>query len=83
MHGGGALETVVDRPDLRTGILFPEQSTGSLLTGLAALKDAGFDPARIRAHALTFDRELYKERMKEYCLRRWDEFADESPQVYG
>jgi glycosyltransferase involved in cell wall biosynthesis len=80
---GGALETVVDRPDLRTGILFPEQSTGSLLTGLAALKDAGFDPARIRAHALTFDRELYKERMKEYCLRRWDEFAGESPQVYG
>lgn len=79
---GGALETVVDRPDLRTGILFPEQSTGSLLAGLAALKETGFDPVSIRAHALTFDRELYKERMKEYCVRRWDEFAGESPQVH-
>ncbi|HEX7573937.1 MAG TPA: glycosyltransferase, partial [Bacteroidota bacterium] len=79
---GGALETVVDRPDLRTGILFPEQSTGSLLAGLVALKDAEFDPARIRAHALAFDRELYKKRMKEYCIRRWDEFAGESPQVH-
>jgi glycosyltransferase involved in cell wall biosynthesis len=80
---GGALETVVDRPDLRTGVLFPEQSTGSLLAGLAALKDAAFDPARIRAHALTFDRELYKKRMKEYCARRWDEFSGEHPQVHG
>jgi len=79
---GGALETVVDRPDLRTGILFPEQSTASLLTGLAALKETGFDPVSIRAHALTFDRELYKARMKEYCVRRWDEFAVESPQVH-
>jgi glycosyltransferase involved in cell wall biosynthesis len=79
---GGALETVVDRPDLRTGVLFPEQTAGSLLAGLAALKDAAFDPARIRAHALTFDRELYKGRMKEYCNRRWAEFTGESPQVH-
>jgi len=80
---GGALETVLDRPGLRTGILFPEQSPGSLLAGLATLKDAEFDPASIRAHALTFDRELYKERMKDYCARRWNEFAVESPQVHG
>ena len=79
---GGALETVFDRPALRTGVLFPEQTIGSLLAGLGILKDAEFDPARIRAHALTFDRELYKQRMKEYCTRRWDEFVGESPQVH-
>lgn len=79
---GGALETVIDRPELRTGILFPGQSPASLLAGLAVLKNARFDAERIRAHALTFDRELYKHRMKEYCMRRWDEFAGESSQVH-
>jgi glycosyltransferase involved in cell wall biosynthesis len=76
---GGALETVIDRPGLRTGILFPEQSVGSLLSGLAALKEAEFDPDGMRRHALTFDRELYKKRMKEYCARRWDEFVGGIP----
>jgi glycosyltransferase involved in cell wall biosynthesis len=79
---GGALETVIEKPGLRTGVLFPEHSVGSLLAGLAALKSAAFDPALLRAHALTFDRELYKRRMKEYCVRRWEEFALESPQVH-
>ena len=76
---GGALETVIDTPALRTGVLFPEKSAGSLLTGLGVLKRAAFDPARLRAHALTFDRDLYKRRMKEYCLRRWGEFAHRIP----
>jgi glycosyltransferase involved in cell wall biosynthesis len=76
---GGALETVVDRSGLRTGILFPEQSVDSLLEGLGRLKQAEFDPSLLREHALTFDRELYKKRMYEYCLRRWDEFSGETP----
>ena len=79
---GGALETVVDSPELRTGILFPEQSVGSLLAGLSTLKESEFDPSRIRAHALTFDREIYKSRMNAYCNRRWDEFRVESLQVH-
>jgi len=76
---GGALETVIDRPDLRTGKLFHEKSAGSLLAGLEALKSLRFDPACIRAHALTFGRDIYKTRMKEYCSRRWEEFAREFP----
>ena len=63
-------------------VLFPEKSSGSLLAGLEALKSVRFDPARIRAHALTFDRVIYKRKMKEYCLRRWEEFAREFPQVH-
>jgi glycosyltransferase involved in cell wall biosynthesis len=76
---GGGLETVVDRAGLRTGVLFGEQTVDSLLSGLETLKQAQFDPSRLREHALTFDRELYKRRMKEYCLRRWDEFVGEIP----
>ena len=79
---GGALETVIDRPDLRTGTLFSEQSFDSLLAGLGVLKRTSFDGERIRAHALTFDRELYKERIGRYCLRRWEEFTRESSQVH-
>ncbi len=79
---GGALETVIDRPGLRTGVLFPELTVESLLEGLAALKNAEFDRHRIRAHALTFDREIYKSRMREYCSAKWGEFLRESPQVH-
>jgi glycosyltransferase involved in cell wall biosynthesis len=79
---GGALETVIDRADLRTGILFPGQSVDSLLAGLEVLKRTSFDSERIRAHALTFDRELFKERIGGYCLRRWEEFTRESSQVH-
>lgn len=76
---GGALETVIDTPGLRTGVLFPGKSAGSLLDGLEILKRAAFDPARLRAHALTFDRELYKRRMEEYCIRRWRDFTARIP----
>ena len=80
---GGALETVIDTPALRTGVLFPEQSARALGEGLAVLERTRFDPQAIRAHALAFDRELYKERMREYCLRRWEEFLRASPQVHS
>ena len=76
---GGALETVIDTPELSTGKLFPDQTVDSLLSGLALFKKTGFDPRRIRAHALTFGREIYKTKMKEYCLRRWDEFGRRIP----
>ena len=76
---GGALETVIDRDGLRTGVLFDEQTVGSLLSGLERLKQTQFEPLRLRQHALTFDREVYKRRMREYLLRRWDEFAGEIP----
>jgi len=79
---GGALETVIDTPVLRTGKFFREQTVDALLEGLAALKETHFDPGALRRHALTFDRELYKKRMKDYCLRRWREFNAESSQAH-
>jgi len=78
---GGALETVIDTPALRTGFFFREQSSRAVAEGLALMQRTQFDPRAIRAHALTFDRELYKERMRAYCLRRWEEFSSGTPQV--
>jgi len=79
---GGALETVIDRPGLRTGNLFGEQSVEALLEGLRIMKETEFDPAALRRHAETFGRDLFKERMKAYCLERWRAFTGKSLQAH-
>ena len=78
---GGALETVIDTPALRTGVFFRERSARALAEALDLLRRTEFDPQAIRAHALTFGRDIYKERMRAYCLRRWGEFARGGAQV--
>ena len=77
---GGALETVVDTPRVRTGILFQEQTVDSLLSAVRAFRQTAFDPAAIRTFSLRFDREIYKSAMREYLLRRWGEFSTQSRQ---
>jgi glycosyltransferase involved in cell wall biosynthesis len=77
---GGALETVVDRPEVSTGVLFSEQTVESLLSGVGRAREKTFDPDRMRAFAEQFDREAYKRQMKEYVVRRWSEFVATSRQ---
>jgi glycosyltransferase involved in cell wall biosynthesis len=79
---GGALETVRDAPGMRTGILFGDQTVDSLLEAVGRFRTTEFNPVAMRAFALTFDRELYKNRMQEYVLKRWGEFLGQSPQVH-
>ena len=79
---GGALETVVSRPDLRTGILVHEQTVDALLEGIRRLKETAFDPDALRRHAAFFDRLKFKERMHEYCLTRWRAFTGKSLQAH-
>jgi len=75
---GGALETVLETPAFATGVLFAEQSAQSLAGAIARLRQRAFDPAGVRSFALTFDRELFKKRMREYVLRRYSEFERDS-----
>lgn len=72
---GGALETVIDSPDLRTGILFQDQTIDSLIEAIERCKQTPFDPPAIRAHAVTFDREIYKKKMADYVADAWRKFA--------
>ncbi len=67
---GGACETVVDTPGGGTGVLFPHQTVDSLLGALGRLRGATFDPAILRNHALSFRRELFKARFREYVDAR-------------
>lgn len=56
---GGALETV--REDA-TGVLFPEPSVASLRRAVQACDATRFDAATLRAHALAFAPERFRER---------------------
>jgi glycosyltransferase involved in cell wall biosynthesis len=71
---GGALETVRESPEGRTGILFQEPVVDSLAEAVKSLGMTTFDPHILRSFALRFDREIYKRSMKEYIQRRWDAF---------
>ncbi|MGQ9555600.1 MAG: glycosyltransferase [Anaerolineae bacterium] len=61
--GGGALETIIDG---KTGILFAEQTEGSLWQALERLNESHFEPQRLREHALQFDKSVFQQRLREY-----------------
>jgi glycosyltransferase involved in cell wall biosynthesis len=77
---GGALETVIDTPLLKTGILFSDQTPESLLDALQRFDHAEFDPHALHAFSLTFDRKYYKQRMSEFIMDRWSSFKAQFPQ---
>lgn len=60
---GGALETVVEN---RTGIFFEEQNKESLIDAVRRFDIKKFNPDDIQRHALKFDREIFKEKLKTY-----------------
>lgn len=59
---GGCLETVQGG---ESGIFFAEQTEESLLAALRQFNPYDFDSQRIRARALLFDKEIFKEKWKE------------------
>ncbi len=78
---GGALESVLDTPLKRTGVLFREQSVDALVRAIAEYRESSFDPEALRVFAVTFDRELFKNRVRDYVERRWGEFSSGSSQL--
>jgi glycosyltransferase involved in cell wall biosynthesis len=53
---GGARETVVDG---ETGVLVETPTPAAFAAGIARARQISFDPARLRQHALTFDRAVF------------------------
>jgi glycosyltransferase involved in cell wall biosynthesis len=72
---GGALETVLEGPDLETGVLFQEQTVESLIRAMRQVRERDFDRKKMREFALSFDSSVYKRKMKEFITARWGEFA--------
>jgi len=76
---GGALETVIPLPGVGamsgagqspTGVFFFSPSVESLVEAIETCerRRTEFDPHAIRAHVATFDRRLFKERMKAFAM---------------
>ena len=66
---GGASETVIDGV---TGVLVPEQTSESLQSAIRTFRREAFDSAAIRAHALRFDKKLFKASLEEEIFSRWE-----------
>ena len=58
--GGGALDYVVEGV---TGTFFPEQTPGSLADAVSRFDSATFVPSAIRAHAESYDTEVFKSKL--------------------
>jgi glycosyltransferase involved in cell wall biosynthesis len=76
---GGALETIVsyDQNDktaagVSTGLFFHEPSAAALIDAIEKFVsiEKEFDPQAIRNHALKWDREIFKEKIKESILNK-------------
>jgi glycosyltransferase involved in cell wall biosynthesis len=63
---GGALESVVEDGENRTGVFFRDQTVESLLDAIERFRRTAFDPRRIREHALKFDRPIFKSKIKAF-----------------
>jgi len=70
---GGARETVLEGT---TGLFFDEPTPQSLLAALDKLRGLTFNMSAVRAHALGFSRDNFKEAMTSYLRRRWREFKE-------
>jgi hypothetical protein len=68
---GGVTETVVDG---QTGVLFGEQSVGSILAAVERFESLSFEPARIRRHAERFSAACFRSAVTDEVRREWSAF---------
>lgn len=69
-QAGGAKETVVDG---KTGVFFELQTPQALVTAIKRFQFEIFDKARIREHALKFDKKVFKQRIEEFVRKKYEE----------
>ncbi|CAM5765477.1 glycosyl transferase [Labrys miyagiensis] len=67
---GGATETVIAD---RTGVFFETQSVEAIIEAVERLEKMDIDPVAISAHAQTFGKAVFLEKMKAYVDRRISE----------
>jgi len=68
-RGGGALESVLEG---KTGVFFDEQTSDSLAEVVKNFNPSQFDSKVIRSHALKFDKEVFKKKIKEFIKNNYD-----------
>jgi glycosyltransferase involved in cell wall biosynthesis len=73
---GGALEYVEEAV---TGVLFPEQTTRSLVEAVQRFQTMTFDPQTIRGKAEQFSEQVFRDTMGTYVAQQWVRFASKRP----
>jgi len=71
---GGATETIIPQ---ETGLFFPVSTPESLQTALDKFQGIAFNKSTIRANALTFSRDLFKQKASALFREKWNEFQGE------
>ena len=66
-EAGGALETVIDG---ETGIFFDRQTSQALSLAVKRFQFESFEKQRLRQHALKFDKEVFKRRIKDFVEQK-------------
>jgi len=67
-RAGGAKETVIEG---KTGLFFNEQTSESLGEAVKKFKSLSFNPEEIRNYSLKFDKEIFKEKIKNFINHVW------------
>ncbi|MCP2620370.1 glycosyltransferase [Candidatus Aminicenantes bacterium AC-334-K16] len=75
---GGAVETV--QPGV-TGILFSKLTVESLLAALDNFKDITFNKSTLRKNAEQYSRKVFKERIENYILEKWEQYQDKKQRI--
>ena len=75
---GGALETVVDG---KTGIFFEEQTVESLKNAVSKFETMEWNKEEIRKHALKFDEEIFKAKIKAYVEEKSKEHKNKMKEI--
>jgi glycosyltransferase involved in cell wall biosynthesis len=70
-QAGGALETIQEGV---TGLFFKDQTADSLIETLRNFKLGWFEPEKIRNYALQFDKEIFKQKIKDFVQKSWEEY---------
>lgn len=68
---GGALETII--PD-KTGVFFYDQTSESIKSAINKCNSMSFDKEKVRAHAMEFDEDIFKEKFKRFVNEKYEEF---------
>ncbi|MFH1612510.1 MAG: glycosyltransferase [bacterium] len=64
---GGSLETIIEN---KTGIFFEEQNEDSLIEAVLKFQKMKFDKQKIREHSLTFDKEIFNQKFKNFVKEK-------------
>jgi glycosyltransferase involved in cell wall biosynthesis len=72
-HGGGVLDTIIEGLN---GIFFYKSTVESLIEAIKSMENGRYDfqSSRIRAHALCFDKEVFKNRLTKYVVDKYAKF---------